>query len=673
MKACRGTITMTQNINQLAVNTIRTLSIDAINAANSGHPGLPMGAAPMAYALWANHLNYNPNHLEWFNRDRFVLSAGHGSSLLYSLLHLAGYDVSIDDLKNFRKLNSKTPGHPEFGHTPGVEATTGPLGQGIANAVGMAMAEAHLAAKFNKDGHSIIDHNTYALVGDGDLMEGVAYEAMSMAGHMKLGKLIVLYDSNEISLDGELGIAFSEDIEKRAESVHWQYVRVEDGNDVDAITKAIQSAKENTDQPTLIEIRTIIGYGSPKVAGTNKAHGNPLGVEEATATKQVYGWGYEEDFFVPEEVKAHFNELKQKGIEKENDWNEQFNSYRESNPALADELEKAITGDVLIEAKDILSFDIEKTISTRVASGEAINHYVKSIPSIFGGSADLSHSTMTDIKGEAVYAVESYAGRNIYFGVREHAMGAAANGLALHGGVKPFVSTFFVFNDYLRPSIRLAALQNLPVTYVFTHDSIAVGEDGPTHEPIEQLAALRAIPGLTVIRPSDANETASAWAYALQQTDGPVVLVLSRQNLPVFNETKANIENLSKGAYVLTQTNENPDVILIATGSEVSLATSAKAKLEEDQVSVRIVAMPSWELFDRQSNEYKESVLPSSITKRVSLEMGVSLGWERYVGQEGKVLSIETFGASGTGAEVMNLFGFTTENVVQITKNVLNS
>lgn len=673
MKACRGTITMTQNINQLAVNTIRTLSIDAINAANSGHPGLPMGAAPMAYALWANHLNHNPNHPKWFNRDRFVLSAGHGSSLLYSLLHLAGYDVSIDDLKNFRKLNSKTPGHPEFGHTPGVEATTGPLGQGIANAVGMAMAEAHLAAKFNKDGHSIIDHNTYALVGDGDLMEGVAYEAMSMAGHMKLGKLIVLYDSNEISLDGELGIAFSEDIQKRTESVHWQYVRVEDGNDGDAITKAIQSAKENTDQPTLIEIRTIIGYGSPKVAGTNKAHGNPLGVEEATATKQVYGWGYEEDFFVPEEVKAHFNELKQKGIEKENDWNEQFNSYRESNPALADELEKAITGDVLIEAKDILSFDIEKTISTRVASGEAINHYVKSIPSIFGGSADLSHSTMTDIKGEAVYAVESYAGRNIYFGVREHAMGAAANGLALHGGVKPFVSTFFVFNDYLRPSIRLAALQKLPVTYVFTHDSIAVGEDGPTHEPIEQLAALRAIPGLTVIRPSDANETASAWAYALQQTDGPVVLVLSRQNLPVFNETKANIENLSKGAYVLTQTNENPDVILIATGSEVSLATSAKAKLEEDQVSVRIVAMPSWELFDRQSNEYKESVLPSSITKRVSLEMGVSLGWERYVGQEGKVLSIETFGASGTGAEVMNLFGFTTENVVQITKNVLNS
>ncbi|MGG0217728.1 transketolase [Bacillus mycoides] len=664
---------MAHNMNQLAVNTLRTLSIDAINAANSGHPGLPMGAAPMAYALWANHLNYNPNNPKWFNRDRFVLSAGHGSSLLYSLLHLAGYDVTIDDLKSFRKLNSRTPGHPEFGHTPGVEATTGPLGQGIANAVGMAMAEAHLAAKFNKDGHSIIDHNTYALVGDGDLMEGVSYEAMSMAGHMKLGKLIVLYDSNEISLDGELNIAFSEDIQKRVESAKWQYVRVEDGNDVEAITRAITLAKENTDQPTLIEVRTIIGYGSPKVAGTNKAHGNPLGVEEATATKQVYGWNYEEDFFVPEEVRAHFNELKQKGIEKDNDWNEQFNLYREANPGLADELEKAITGEVLIEANDILSFNTGKTISTRVASGEAINHYVKSIPSIFGGSADLSHSTMTDIKGEAVYAVESFAGRNIYFGVREHAMGAAANGMALHGGVKPFVSTFFVFNDYLRPSIRLAALQKLPVTYVFTHDSIAVGEDGPTHEPIEHLAALRAIPGLTVIRPSDANETASAWAYALQQTDGPVILVLSRQNLPVFDETKANIENLSKGAYILTQTNENPDVILIATGSEVSLAVSAKAKLEQDHVSVRIVAMPTWELFDRQSKEYKESVLPSSVMKRVSLEMGVSLGWERYVGQEGKILSIETFGASGTGAEVMKLFGFTTENVVQITKNVLNS
>ncbi|WP_160720601.1 transketolase [Bacillus sp. USDA818B3_A] len=662
---------MNNNIETLAVNTIRTLSIDAINSANSGHPGLPMGAAPMAYALWANHLNHNSANAKWFNRDRFILSAGHGSSLLYSLLHLAGYNVSLEDLKGFRKLNSKTPGHPEFGHTEGVEATTGPLGQGIANAVGMAMAEAHLAGKFNQDGYPVIDHYTYALVGDGDLMEGVSYEAMSMAGHMKLGKLIALYDSNDISLDGELNLSFSEDIQKRTESANWQYLRVEDGNDVAEISKAIYLAKQNTNQPTLIEIRTTIGYGSPKVAGTNKAHGNPLGAEEARATKQVYGWHYEEDFFVPEEVKAHFEELKQRGINQEQQWKVLFQSYQEAYPELAKELENAITGEVLINAEDILTFDTGKTISTRVASGEAINHFVKSVPSIFGGSADLSHSTMTDIKEEKAFAVESFSGRNIYFGVREHAMGAAGNGLALHGGVKPFVSTFFVFNDYLRPSIRLAAIQKLPVTYVFTHDSIAVGEDGPTHEPVEQLASLRAIPGLTVIRPSDANETASAWAYTLKQTDGPVAMVLSRQNLPVFQETQANLDNLSKGAYVLTQTNDQPEVILIATGSEVSLAVNAKAELEKENVSVRVVAMPSWELFDRQPKEYKELVLPASIKKRVALEMGISLGWERYVGLEGKVLSIETFGASGTGAAVMELFGFTTENVVRTAKSLL--
>ena len=663
---------MSTTLENLAVNTIRTLSIDAINQANSGHPGLPMGAAPSVYALWANHLNHNPHNAKWFNRDRFVLSAGHGSSMLYSLLHLTGYDVTIDDLKSFRKLNSKTPGHPEFGHTDGVDATTGPLGQGIANAVGMAMAEAHLAAKFNREEFSIINHYTYALVGDGDLSEGISYEAMSMAGHMKLGKLVVLYDSNDISLDGELNLSFSEDIQKRAESAHWQYIRVEDGNNVEDITKAIAEAKLNTEQPTLIEVRTIIGYGSPKVAGTNKAHGAPLGVEEAKATKKAYGWDYEEDFYVPEEVKEHFESLKQFGIQAENQWNELFQAYQDVYPQLGKELANAIEGKVLIDVKDILTFDPEKAISTRVASGNAINHFVQIVPSIFGGSADLSGSTMTTIKGEAVYAIESFAGRNVYFGVREHAMGAAGNGMAQHGGVKPFVSTFFVFNDYLRPSIRLAALQKLTVTYVFTHDSIAVGEDGPTHEPVEQLTALRAIPGLTVIRPSDANETASAWAYALQNTEGPVALILSRQNLPVFEETRANIDHLSKGAYVLTETNENPDVILIATGSEVALAAHAKEELEKENVSVRVVAMPSWELFNRQSQEYKELVLPSSITKRVSIEMGISLGWDRYVGQKGKIISIDTFGASGTGAAVMELFGFTTENVVQTTKSLLN-
>jgi transketolase len=662
---------MTTEIQQLAVNTIRTLSIDAINAANSGHPGLPMGAAPMAYALWANHLNHNPGNSKWFNRDRFVLSAGHGSSMLYSMLHLAGYDVSIEDLKGFRKLNSKTPGHPEVGHTEGVEATTGPLGQGIATAVGMAMAEKHLAGKFNKEDKSVIDHYTYALVGDGDLSEGISYEAMSMAGHMKLDKLVVLYDSNDISLDGELNLSFSENIQKRAESANWQYLRVEEGNDVEAVSKAIEEAKKNTEQPTLIEVRTIIGFGSPKVAGSNKAHGAPLGAEEALLTKKAYSWLFDEDFYVPEEVKAHFAELKEQGAQTESKWNDLFSSYKEAYPELADELEKAIKGEVLIDAKDVLTFSPDKAISTRVASGEAINHYLKTVPSIFGGSADLSHSTMTEIKGEEAFAVQSDAGRNIYFGVREHAMGAAGNGMALHGGVKPFVSTFFVFNDYLRPAIRMAAISKLPVTFVFTHDSIAVGEDGPTHEPVEHLAALRAIPGLTVIRPSDANETANAWAYALQQTEGPVVLVLSRQNLPVFEETKGNVENLKKGGYILTETNENPELILIATGSEVSLAADAKAELEKENLSVRVVAMPSWELFGAQSSEYKEKVLPSSIKKRVSIEAGTSLGWERFVGFEGKTVSINQFGASGTGNEVLAMFGFSVENVVKTAKSLL--
>jgi len=646
------------------------LSIDMINAANSGHPGLPMGAAPMAYALWSEHLNHNPGNAKWFNRDRFVLSAGHGSALLYSLLHLFGYDVTLDDLKQFRKLNSRTPGHPEYGYTDGVEATTGPLGQGIAMAVGMAMAEAHLAAKFNREGHPIIDHHTYALVGDGCLMEGISYEAMSMAGHMKLGKLIVLYDSNDISLDGDLDLSFSEDVRKRTESVNWQYLRVEDGNDVSQISAAIAEARRNTEQPTLIEIRTIIGYGS-KAAGTSKVHGSPLGIEEAKATKARYNWPYEEEFTVPDVVKAHFAELKKKGADKEEAWNRLLASYQSQFPELGKELAQVIDGSVSIEAKDILTFDRSKSISTRVASGQAINHYIKSVPSIFGGSADLSGSTMTNIVDEPKFAIESYAGRNIYFGVREHAMGAAANGMALHGGVKPFVGTFFVFSDYLRPAIRLAALQKLPVIYVFTHDSIAVGEDGPTHEPVEQLAALRTIPGLTVIRPSDANETASAWAYALENKEGPIALVLTRQNLPVLEGTEANKDKVAKGGYILTETNDQPDIILIATGSEVSLAVSAKDTLEKDGISTRVVAMPCRELFNRQPEEYKQSVLPDSVTKRLAIEAGISLGWSEYTGPNGAVLSIETFGASGPGGEVMAHFGFTADNVVRLAKELL--
>ncbi|HIW32286.1 MAG TPA: transketolase [Candidatus Paenibacillus intestinavium] len=661
----------TQTIDQLSIDTIRTLSIDAINAANSGHPGLPMGAAPMAYALWAKQMNHNPGHSKWFNRDRFVLSAGHGSALLYSLLHVSGYEVTIDDLKQFRKMNSKTPGHPEFGHTDGVDATTGPLGQGIAMAVGMAMAEAHLAAKFNKEQFPVVDHYTYALVGDGCLMEGISYEAMSMAGHMKLDKLIVLYDSNDISLDGDLNLSFGENMQKRTESAQWQYLRVEDGNDVAAITKAIEEAKANTTQPTMIEVRTIIGYGSKKVQGTNKAHGNPLGKEEAIATKAVYGWEHDE-FTVPAEVKAHYEALKQQGAVKEQQWNELVAAYTAQYAELGQQLSKVIDGKVVIDPSDIITFDSSQSISTRIASGKAINHFIQSVPSIFGGSADLSGSTMTDINGEPIFAVDSYAGRNVYFGVREHAMGAAGNGMALHGGVKPFVSTFFVFSDYLRPAIRLAALQKLPVTYVFTHDSIAVGEDGPTHEPIEQLAALRTIPGLTVIRPSDANETASAWAYALQQQDGPVALILSRQNLPVYEATKANIANVAKGAYVLAETNATPDVILIATGSEVSLAVNAKAELEGANVSVRVVAMPSRELFNAQSDAYKESILPAAVTNRVAIEAGISLGWERYTGANGRIISIDTFGASGPGTEVMDYFGFSASNVVSVAKQLLN-
>ena len=661
---------MTKNVEQLAVNTIRTLSIDAINEANSGHPGLPMGAAPMAYTLFSKHLNHNPKNSKWFNRDRFVLSAGHGSMLLYSLLHLSGYNLSLEDVKSFRKLNSKTPGHPEFGHTDGVEATTGPLGQGISTAVGMAMAEEHLRARYNKEGYNVVDHYTYALVGDGCLMEGVAYEAASMAGHMKLDRLIVLYDSNNISLDGELNLSFSEDVKKRFESSNWQYLKVEDGNDLSAIEKAIAEAKKNTTQPTIIEVKTTIGFGSPKVAGTSKAHGNPLGEEEAKATKQAYGWNYDEKFFVPAEVKEHFADLADKGAEKEEEWNKQFASYKKAFPELADELEKAIR--LEFDAKEVATFETGTKVSTRNASGSAINFFAEKVPYLFGGSADLSGSTITDIKGAGKFAVEGYDQRNVYFGVREHAMGAALNGMALHGGVKPFGGTFFVFNDYLRPAIRLASIQKLPVTYVFTHDSIAVGEDGPTHEPVEQLASLRAIPGLTVIRPSDANETASAWAYSLSKKDEPVALVLSRQNLEVFEETKGNVEALSKGAYVLKEAEGTPEVILIATGSEVELAVNVREELVKQGVKgVRVVAMPSWELFEKQSKEYKESVLPSSVKNRVAIEMGTTLGWERYVGLDGAIVGIDTFGASGPGSEVLNYFGFTVDNVVTVAKGLV--
>lgn len=666
---------MSTNIEQLAINTIRTLSIDAIEKAKSGHPGLPMGAAPMAYALFTDFMNHSPKNSKWFNRDRFVLSAGHGSMLLYSLLHLCGYDVTIDDIKNFRQWKSRTPGHPEVLDTDGVEATTGPLGQGIAMAVGMAMAEAHLAAKYNRQGYPIIDHYTYSLVGDGDIMEGISHEAASLAGHLGLHKLIVLYDSNDISLDGDLNKAYSDDIKKRFEAYHWQVLRVDDGNDVEAIRDALRQAKENKTQPTLIEVKTIIGYGSPNKAGSSKAHGAPLGEEEVKLTKAYYGWSHE-PFYVSEEVYAHFKEkVQQRGEQLESEWNELFQSYKEAYPQLASELELAINNELPEDyAKDVPVYEAGKDVlATRVASSDAINTFAKTVPYLFGGSADLASSNNTMIKDADDFQKDNYAGRNIWFGVREFAMGAMLNGMALHGGLKVYGGTFFVFSDYLRPAIRLSALMKTPVTYVFTHDSIAVGEDGPTHEPVEHLASFRAMPNVSVIRPADANETIAAWQLALESKDKPTLLVLTRQGLPTLDVPLKKVrEGVRKGAYVISDAKERIDAILIATGSEVNLAIEAQKELYKQNIDVRVVSMPSWDLFEKQPDSYKEEVLPSSIEKRMSIEMASSLGWERYVGKDGKILSVDKFGASAPGNIVVKEYGYSVENVVNEVKDLIN-
>lgn len=661
------------SIEELAISTIRTLSIDAVEKANSGHPGLPMGAAPMAYTLWAKCLNHNPGNAHWFNRDRFVLSAGHGSMLLYSLLHLSGYDLSLKELQRFRQWGSKTPGHPESGHTEGVEATTGPLGQGIANAVGMAMAERHLAARYNRDQYDVVDHYTYVLCGDGDLMEGISYEAASMAGHLGLGRLVVLYDSNDISLDGDLHHSFSENIQKRFEAFDWEYLRVEDGNNIADIESALHKAKTNTTQPTLIEVKTIIGYGSPNQGGTNAAHGSPLGEDEAKLAKENYKWTYKQDFYVPEEVRSHFADLKAAGEKKEQEWNQLFAAYQQQYPELAMELQSALEGK-LPEGwdQDLPVFEEGQKLATRAASGKMIEHISGKVPNFIGGSADLASSNNTLVANEGRFHAKDYAGRNIWFGVREHAMGAAMNGVALHGGLRIYGGTFFVFSDYLRPAIRLAALQKLPVTYVFTHDSIAVGEDGPTHEPVEQLPSLRAMPGLAVLRPADAHETVAAWQYALENTKGPTALVLTRQKLPVLKETENSHDRFVKGAYVLSDAAQGEaELILLASGSEVSLVLEAKAKLEEKGFSVRVVSMPSWELFEKQDQTYKDSVLPPQVKKRLAVEMARPLGWERYIGTEGAVLGIDTFGASAPGPKVVAEYGFTVENVVAKAKEVL--
>ncbi len=654
-------------VDQLAVNTIRSLSMDMIQKANSGHPGLPMGAAPMAYVLWNQFLNVNPKtSRSWTNRDRFVLSAGHGSALIYSLLHLSGYDVSMEDIKSFRQFGSKTPGHPEVNHTDGVEATTGPLGQGIANAVGMAMAEAHLAAKYNKPDFNIVDHYTFALNGDGDLMEGVSQEAASLAGHLKLGKLVLLYDSNDISLDGPTSKAFTEDVKGRFEAYGWQHLLVEDGNDLEAIAKAIEEAKAELEKPTIIEIKTIIGYGA-KNQGTSAVHGAPLGDEGIAHAKAAYSYDYPA-FTVPEEVSERFAAgLQARGEKAETEWNELFAKYEAEYPELAADYKEAFAlkpVEVELEAHQV-----GESSASRVTSQAAIQQISEQVSYFWGGSADLSASNNTMVKAETDYQADNYQGRNIWFGVREFAMAAAMNGIALHGGSRVYGGTFFVFSNYLLPAVRMAALQELPTVYVMTHDSVAVGEDGPTHEPIEQLASVRSMPNLNVIRPADGNEVNAAWKRALSETKTPTMLVLTRQNLPVLEGTSELAEEgLNKGAYILSEAKGDLDGIIIATGSEVKLALDTQAALAEEGTHVRVVSMPSQNLFDAQPAEYKEEVFPSSVTKRLAIEAAASFGWERYTGLNGATLTIDTWGTSAPGNKIFEEYGFTVANALDLYK-----
>lgn len=649
------------NVDQLSINTLRVLSADAVEKANSGHPGLPLGAAPMAYTLWAKSMNHNPKNPEWINRDRFVLSAGHGSSLLYSLLHTFGYGLTIEDLKNFRQLDSKTPGHPEYGHTVGVETTTGPLGQGISTAVGMAMAEAHLASKFNKDGYNIVDHYTYVIAGDGDMMEGVGYEATSLAGTLGLGKLIVLYDSNSITIEGGTDLAFRENVMKRFEAQGWETFEVKDGNDIEDIYEKIELAKKNPSKPALIKINTLIGYGSPKNQGKASAHGAPLGPEDLKGMKEYFKWA-EEDFVVPSEVKEHMAKIIEEGQNCNKEWDKKFEEYKSKYPELGKEFESWINLDIpmdYFESEEFWGF--EKDLSTREASGVLINRIESKVPNFIGGSADLAPSNKTYMNNREDFSAENYEGSNIRFGVREHGMGAVLNGLYLHGGLRPYGGTFFVFSDYMKPSMRLASLMNLPVAYVLTHDSIGVGEDGPTHQPIEQLAMFRSIPNFVTFRPADARETAAGWYTALTRKNGPTGLVLTRQTLPMLEGTG---KDALKGGYILKKEKNNLDMILIGTGSELQLVYEASKLLEEKGIGVRVVSMPSWELFEEQPEAYKEEVLPRKITKRLAVEAGSSFGWHKYVGIEGKIIAMEGFGASAPANLLFEKFGFTVDNVV---------
>lgn len=660
------------NIEEMSVNAIRVLSADAIQKANSGHPGLPLGTAPIAYELFSKHMNYNPQNPEWINRDRFVLSGGHGSMLLYSLFHLFGIgNLSLDEVKNFRQFGSLTPGHPEYGHTVGVEATTGPLGQGMAMAVGMAMAEAHLASVFNKEGYPVVDHYTYVLGGDGCMMEGISSECFSLAGTLGLSKLIVFYDSNNISIEGSTDIAFTEDVVTRFKAFGFQTIEVEDGNDLCAIGKAIEEAKADKTRPSLIKVNTLIGYGCPAKQGKASAHGEPLGVDNVAALKENIGWPCKGDFEVPQEVYDHYKELSTNMAKAEDKWNELFAAYVEKYPEMKELWDNYFDG---YDMSDLFNSDEywakgDKAEATRNTSGAILNMIKKAMPNLIGGSADLAPSNKTNMKDAGDFSKDNYAGSNLHFGVREQAMAAIGNGLMLHGGLKAFVATFFVFSDYVKPMARLTALMKLPLTYVFTHDSIGVGEDGPTHEPIEQLAAFRSLPGFTVFRPCDRTETAAAWMYAVENECGPTGLVLTRQNLP---QMEGSSKDALKGGYVIADSQkEVPDAIIIASGSEVSLAVNAKEELKKDGIDVRVVSMPSMELFDKQSAEYKESVLPNAVRKRVAVEALSDFGWYKYVGLDGRVIAMEGFGASGPAATLFEHFGFTVDNVVKTVKSVM--
>lgn len=651
---------------QLAIDTIRALSIDAIEKANSGHPGLPMGAAPMAYTLWTRHLNFNPQSKDFFNRDRFILSAGHGSALLYSLLHVSG-SLELEELKQFRQWGSKTPGHPEYRHTDGVEVTTGPLGQGFAMSVGMALAESHLAGKFNRDQFDIVDHYTYVLASDGDLMEGISHEAASFAGHNQLDKLIVLYDSNDISLDGDLDKSFSEDTKQRFEAYGWNYILVKNGNDLDEIDNAITQAKSQQG-PTIIEVKTIIGFGSPNKAGSNGVHGAPLGEEERALTFKEYGLDPEKRFNVPEDVYEIFKStMLKRANENEDAWNNNLKNYSEAYPELAEEFKLAMSGKLPNNYADALpEYDLNHSGASRADSGEIIQKLSEFVPSFFGGSADLAGSNKSNVKEAKDYNKDTPEGKNVWFGVREFAMGAAINGMAAHGGLHPYAATFFVFSDYLKPALRLSSIMGLNSTFIFTHDSIAVGEDGPTHEPIEQLAGLRAIPNMNVIRPADGNETRVAWEVALESEQTPTSLVLTRQNLPTLDVDKQTVENgVRKGAYIVFETEQQLEYLLLASGSEVNLAVEAAKELEQQGKGVRVISMPNWYAFEQQSSEYKESILPSDVTKRIAIEMASPLGWHKYVGIEGKVIGINSFGASAPGDLVVEKYGFTKENILK--------